>query len=77
MDGPFPSPDLFSSHLRIICILKSSLILSPIYFEVPRRKCDSKGELGRAIAQAVSRRLPTAAARVQKPGSGHVGFCDG
>jgi hypothetical protein len=34
-------------------------------------------KMGRAIAQAVSRRLPTAAARVQKPGSGHVAFCDG
>jgi hypothetical protein len=29
--------------------------------------------LGRAVAQAVSRRLPTTAARVQ-PGSSHVGF---
>jgi hypothetical protein len=33
-----------------------------------------RGGSGRAIAQPVSRRLPTAAARVQKPGSGHVGF---
>jgi hypothetical protein len=32
--------------------------------------------MGRATAQAVSRRLPTAAARVQTR-SGHVGFCDG
>jgi hypothetical protein len=31
---------------------------------------------GSAIAQAISRRLPTAAARF-KPGSGHVEFCDG
>jgi hypothetical protein len=30
---------------------------------------------GRAIAQAVSRRLPTSAAQF-KPRSGHVGFCD-
>jgi hypothetical protein len=32
---------------------------------------------GRAIAQAVSRWLPTAEARGVQPGSGHVGFCDG
>jgi hypothetical protein len=31
---------------------------------------------GRAIAQAVSRRFPTAVDGF-KPGSGHVGFCDG
>jgi hypothetical protein len=39
--------------------------------------CGVSVMVGRAIAQAVSRRLPTAAARVQTPGSGHVGFCDG
>jgi hypothetical protein len=32
---------------------------------------------GRAIAQAVSRWLPTAAAARVKPGASHVGFCDG
>jgi hypothetical protein len=37
----------------------------------------NKTRRGRAIAQAVSRRLPTAAARVQTRVWSCVGFCDG
>jgi hypothetical protein len=36
----------------------------------------SNSSLGRAIAQAVSRWLPTAAVRGSRPGC-HVGFCGG
>jgi hypothetical protein len=38
------------------------------------KKQELKSVLGRAIVQAVSRWLPTAAVRVKKAGSSHVGF---
>jgi hypothetical protein len=56
------NPELFNRHY----------VLSAIYTDVPEEPAASnlksdegKFEAGRTIAQAVSRRLPTAAARVQ------------
>jgi hypothetical protein len=65
------------SYMRLFWTLCSSTpveenVIKPHFYEYTVRCM----EVGRAIAQAVSRRLPIAAARVQT-GSGHVGFCDG